>query len=211
MSSTDGTNPQRVGVNTNIKLFNNYSNSSIQWYYINGQVVPQNIQNKPANVAMNANLVVQGNLTLYGLFIHPSDATLKENVIYLKNGTTNECILNLEPVKYNFINDIKKKERYGLLAQDVEKTFPELVDTIYDTISQTKIKTVNYIDLIPIMLNKMKHMQTEIDILKSEKVNVNQLHTELTSYNTSTLRLMNNMKGEIDTVKKLFKLSKIAK
>ena len=208
MSSTDGTNPQRVGVNTNIKLFNNYANSSIQWYYKNEQVVPQNIQNKPPDVGMNANLVVQGNLTLYGLFITPSDATLKENVVFLKNGTTNEGILNLEPVKYNFINDASKKERYGLLAQDVEKTFPELVDTIYDTIRQTEIKTVNYIDLIPIMLNKMKHMQTEIDILKSEKVDINQLHTELTLYNNSTLRLMNNMKCEIEAVKKLVKLSK---
>ena len=59
-------------------------------------------------------------------------------------------------MKYNFIADSFKKERYGFIAQDVEKIFPELVNDTYDTLKQKSMKSVNYNDLIPIMLNKMK-------------------------------------------------------
>ena len=45
----------------------------------------------------------------------------------------------------------------------MEKIFPDLVSD-----EQLGYKTVNYIELIPLMLSKMKQMQTEIDSLKEK-------------------------------------------
>ena len=61
------------------------------------------------------------------------------------------------------------KERYGIIAQELEEYFPELITNtgIEDTDNSVKlIKSVNYLELIPIMIVKMKNMQKEIDELK---------------------------------------------
>ena len=162
MSGTSGTNPARVGVNTNIKQFNNTTPASIQWFYKNGKVVPQQIKQGASNV------LIEGDLRVNGVFSNPSDIILKENIQYLKNTARYDDVLHLEPATYNFIEDISKKQRFGLIAQDVEQIFPELVTDTINSSTQTTIKSVNYIDLIPIMLHKMKQMQNEIDSLKEK-------------------------------------------
>ena len=62
---------------------------------------------------------------------------------------------------FNYKNDRKKKIHYGVLAQDVEKVFPELVED-----NMSGYKTVNYQELLPLMLAKIKNMQEQIDELK---------------------------------------------
>ena len=82
-------------------------------------------------------------------------------------------ILKITPKKYNFINDENKKERYGIIAQELEEFFPnlvtnsEIINAEAEADADIKIKTVNYLELIPIMIAKMKVMQNEIDELKA--------------------------------------------
>lgn len=166
MSSTSGSNPQRVGVNTNIKQFNDNQQSGIQWYFKYGNVVPQKIKNQVANVGIEGNLTVDG--CINGTLCTPSDSKLKENVILLKDISECDHVLNLNPVQYNYIHDERKKQHYGLIAQDVENIFPDLIKETYDTTHKTNIKSVNYVELIPILIHKMKQMQTEINNLKLE-------------------------------------------
>ena len=107
-------------------------------------------------------------LFVVGSIINPSDLILKENV----NDLTDEfCdnILELKPKKYNFKNDETKKLRYGIIAQELEEYFPELItNTGIDDENNNiqSIKSVNYLELIPIMIVKIKNMQKEIDELK---------------------------------------------
>jgi hypothetical protein len=54
--------------------------------------------------------------------------------------------------------------RYGVIAQDIEIYFPELVSN-----NTGGHKSVNYLELIPIMIVKMKKMQEEIDNLSQLK------------------------------------------
>jgi len=117
--------------------------------------------------ATNDNVYLPKDLFVAGSINSPSDISLKENVCNLTDEFCDN-ILNLIPKKYNFINDENKKERYGIIAQELEEFFPELITNIEieDTDNTIKlIKSVNYLELIPIMIVKMKDMQNEIDKL----------------------------------------------
>ena len=128
--------------------------------------------------ATKDNVYLPKDLFVAGAINSPSDISLKENICNLTKSFCDN-ILNLIPKKYNFINDENKKERYGIIAQELEEFFPELVTNteIEDTDNTVKsIKSVNYLELIPIMIVKMKNMQNEIDelntLLKNNKIHI---------------------------------------
>ena len=103
--------------------------------------------------------MIKKDLIVEGSILNPSDIKLKKDVTEIVNSE----ILNLTPVEFIFKLDKTSKKHYGFIAQDLEKIFPDLVsDNIRD------YKTVNYLELIPIMLSKMKQMQEEIDSLKEK-------------------------------------------
>jgi hypothetical protein len=52
--------------------------------------------------------------------------------------------------------DTNHKKKIGLLAQDIEKVFPELVTETND------IKSVNYQGLVPVLINAMKEQDEVI-------------------------------------------------
>jgi hypothetical protein len=147
----------------NIKLFpNSQTIDSALWFLKKDTNLVPYIT--PANVT---DVLIPKNLIVNGSIINPSDLLLKENITSLRENKSNKSILELNPVKYNYISDENKKQHYGFIAQDLEKQFPELITEIYIDTHDTPIKTVNYIELIPIMLSKMQEMQNEIDELKS--------------------------------------------
>lgn len=144
-----------------VKLFPESISGVVTWIYktISGikYITPSTIN----SVYLPADLVVMGTIT------NPSDIKLKENISDLTNDFCDN-ILKITPKKYNFIND-KKKEHYGIIAQELESIFPKLViNSEIDILNNDadEIKTVNYLELIPIMIAKMKIMQNEIDELK---------------------------------------------
>jgi hypothetical protein len=106
-----------------------------------------------------ADVLVQKDLIVEGSILNPSDLTLKKNI---QNVSDNE-ILCLNPVEFNFKSDKTQKKHFGFIAQDMEKIFPDLVST-----NKIGYKTVNYIELIPLMLSKMQKMQDEINSLKEK-------------------------------------------
>lgn len=110
--------------------------------------------NKRSNVLLKNNLIVEGSI------IVPSDERIKDNIVEISKEKSMN-VLGLTPVSFSYINDNTKKMHFGFLAQEVESMFPELVSDI-----SPEYKAVNYIELIPIMLAKMKQMQDEIDQLK---------------------------------------------
>jgi hypothetical protein len=145
-----------------IKQFSVSSSGYASWVYktINGI--------KYITTTTKNDVYIQKDLFVVGSINSPSDMSLKENICNLTKSFCDN-ILNLMPKKYNFINDENKKERYGIIAQELEEFFPELITNteIEDTDNTVKsIKTVNYLELIPIMIVKMKEMQNEIDELK---------------------------------------------
>lgn len=104
---------------------------------------------------------INNDLYVTNSIYNTSDLLLKQNIQPLSESKTNN-ILQLNSVEYTFKSDTKENKHFGFIAQEVEKVFPELVkNNILD------YKSVNYIELIPIIVSKMKTMQNEIDELKN--------------------------------------------
>ena len=101
-----------------------------------------------------------GSATLSGDLTINSDARLKSNIISL--GSTLAKLLMIDGKSYTMKTN-ESESKIGLLAQDVQKAFPELVKTTNDS-NQTL--SVNYQGLIPVLINAIKEQQKQIDELK---------------------------------------------
>ena len=114
-----------------------------------------------------------GDATLAGNLNINSDARLKANIVSL--GSTIAKLLQIDGKSYTMKKDESEKQKIGLLAQDIEKVFPELVSESHG------VKSVNYQGLVPVLINALKEQdammkeqdsrlsrqQNEIDELKT--------------------------------------------
>ena len=145
----------RISMQGNIKQFyTGPNNTNSLSYQTIGGVQYQTLTDSTTTLYLND--VVIGNITM------PSDRNLKDNIINLPEDKTGS-LLDLNPTQFTFKSDAKKKTHYGFIAQDLEKVYPELVKD-----SEKGYRKVNYLELIPLIISKMKDMQNEIDELKKQ-------------------------------------------
>lgn len=147
---------------------------------------PDNVNSTSLNWNTNA-FQVRGYTQAHGYWTW-SDSSLKSNIQKMDNSL--DKLLLLSPVSYTYkdsdlsgiktsdANNIKngtlqaertrsqidnsQVKRFGLLAQDVEKIFPNLVSTFEGTPS------VNYVELIPVLIGSIKEQQKTIEGLKQK-------------------------------------------
>lgn len=97
-----------------------------------------------------------------------------ENVQSLSDRSETNNLALLRPISYTlrpdstWIDDDTSKglldgTHYGLVAQDVQKIYPNLVNKIGDELS------VNYIELIPLLIQEIKRLSAEVEDLKKQK------------------------------------------
>ena len=96
-------------------------------------------------------VTVNGDLTV------ASDARLKANIVSL--GATLAKLLLIDGKTYT----LKKngKQKIGLLAQDIQKVFPELVHK-----NDNEMLAVNYQGLVPVLINALKEQDVKISRLE---------------------------------------------
>jgi hypothetical protein len=98
---------------------------------------------------------------------YTSDIRYKKNFQKIQNPLEN--LLKMNGLNYYWrINEFKSKgfsdeKQFGLIAQEVEKIYPELV-----SIDSDGYKSVNYNALIPVMIEAIKELKSENESLKSE-------------------------------------------
>jgi len=115
------------------------------------------------NVYIPKNLYVGG--TIYGTVVAPSDVRVKENIETLNSNLCGN-IMNLDPKSYSYIHDEDHYQHFGFIAQEVEKELPSLIYEHNDPTTNTTIKAINYIEMIPLLLLKIKEQQKELDLIK---------------------------------------------
>ena len=98
-------------------------------------------------VLFNGDTTVSNDLTVSGDVVISSDARLKANIISL--GATLSKLLLIDGKSYTMKKDGKQK--IGVLAQDIQKVFPELVSS-----DDNDMLTVNYQGLVPVLINALK-------------------------------------------------------
>jgi len=111
-------------------------------------------------------LYIPGNLFVDGNITNPSDVILKKNIKCLNIETT-EKIMSLNPSSFEFKDDPSGHIHYGFIAGELEKEYPELIYIKPDK-KNSKIKSVNYLEIIPLLVHKIQLMQKEIDDLKGK-------------------------------------------
>jgi hypothetical protein len=114
----------------------------------------------------NSSLSVKGDIIAYG---SPSDERYKENIKPIESAL--DKAVKLQGVTFDWketdsILDIK--EDIGFIAQDVQKVVPELVRENEDG----KL-SLRYQGVTPILLEAIKELKAEIDLLKSKPCNCN--------------------------------------
>ena len=143
-------------------------------------------------VMFNGKTTVGDDLEVKGSVLVSSDARLKANIVSL--GATLAKLLLIDGKSYTMKKDGKQK--IGVLAQDIQKVFPELVST-----DDRDMLAVNYQGLVPVLINalkeqdaKMKEQQSDIDRLKEQDVKIKEQDAK-----------MNVQQAEIDELKVMVK------
>jgi trimeric autotransporter adhesin len=95
-----------------------------------------------------------------GILSQNSDLRLKKNIIPLSN--TIKSLQQLNGYTYNWKDEKRDStQQIGLIAQEVQKVYPQLVKQNAD-----ENLSLNYIGLVPVLLEGIKEQQKEIEELK---------------------------------------------
>jgi hypothetical protein len=129
----------------------------------------------------------QDDLGYTGALINASDKRLKTNIRKIENAT--ELILKIEGVNYEHKLDqypnmgLGKGTQYGFIAQDLEAVIPQLVsEKLLDTQASLRMsadskmkedtqelfKMVNYVALIPVLVEAIKEQEARIKELEAK-------------------------------------------
>lgn len=151
-----------VGLANSNDQFGIYSYTGAGWGIV--------MNNNNGNVGIgNGNptqrLHVSGNILASGT-ITPSDLRYKKDVHVINDALTR--LQQLNGVTYYMNSDtawkFDDKLQYGVIAQEVEKVFPEMVTTI----DEKGYKGVEYTKLIPVLIESIKDQQKMIEELKKQ-------------------------------------------
>ena len=87
-----------------------------------------------------------------------SDIRLKDNIEELNDNHLDK-LNRLVPKSYVFKKD--GLNHFGFIAQEVEKVFPNLVNMDVDG-----MKSVNYLEMIPLLLHKINYLERKLEEIK---------------------------------------------
>ena len=109
-------------------------------------------------------LDVNGTIRATGDIIAFSDVRVKENIKTIKSSL--DKVSKLRGVEFNKIGEDEKS--IGVIAQEIEKVIPEVVKT-----DDEGMKSVAYGNISGLLIEAIKELKAEVDLLKSKPCNCN--------------------------------------
>ena len=140
----------------------------------------------------NQMLSVNGDINYTGSITDVSDRRLKENLEEVDNVLPK--LTQLQAYTYNMKEDgsdrsENKVREYGVMAQDVQKLFPEMVKVIDE---ENGYLGVSYIQLVPVLLEATKEQQ---NLITQQQEEIESLQTALSE--------VENLKAELAEMKQM--------
>lgn len=108
-------------------------------------------------------LDVSGDIEYTGTITDVSDQRMKENIHPITRVL--EDILALRPMSYSMLGKDDSEIEYGLLAQDVQSIFPNIVKEVDP---EKELLGLSYIQLVPILVSGMQEQQEIIQQLQKD-------------------------------------------
>ena len=129
----------------------------------------QGTQKKTFIAGISGTPVVGADVTVNGngqLGVLPSSARYKRDIHDM--GGASAGLMKLRPVSFRYKDDPSGTLQYGLVAEEVEREYPELV--VHGT--DGKVQSVRYLELTALLLNELQkqtqHMQTQASQLREQ-------------------------------------------
>ncbi len=120
--------------------------------------------------AAGVELDVLGDIEYTGTITDVSDRRLKKDIVPLsKYGALLEKIDQIDTYSFVMKDEKDARTEFGVMAQELEKIFPELVHTAQDEMGT---KSVNYVGLIAPMIEATKALSAENKMLKADLASV---------------------------------------
>ena len=141
-------------------------------------------------VQKNGDVWIQGNLSQF------SDERLKKHIDPIEGAL--ESITQLNGVRYDWKNQeqMGTDRQLGVIAQEIEVVYPELITEVEG------YKAVNYIGLVPVLIEAVKTQQQMID---NQGNNMDKLNQTVTNQNA----IIANLQAELEELKQLVGASSV--
>lgn len=110
----------------------------------------------PYIVDISGSMIINGNLNVSGNVIASSYTTTSDRRIKNNISQITETIDFIQPRKY--YNKLTNKEEFGVIADEIEEIFPNLVNGGGD-----ELKSVNYIQLIALLIKEVKELKQKLN------------------------------------------------
>ncbi|CAI8382847.1 MAG: Uncharacterised protein [Flavobacterium sp. SCGC AAA160-P02] len=123
--------------------------------FVIGNGSGDNARSDAFKVMKNGDATVSKDLFVRGNMSQSSDARLKMNIMSL--GGTLAKLLLIDGKSYTTKKD--GRQTIGVLAQDIQKVFPELVTT-----DDNDMLAVNYQGLVPVLINALKEQEAKLQV-----------------------------------------------
>lgn len=159
---------------------NSVTSGSVHVMSMNGGNVGVGVTNPTVKFQVAGDATISGKFNSNGIQ-ESSDIRFKRNVTPLANALNN--VMKLEGVSYNWKQDefpdrnFGSQTEIGVIAQEVEKIYPELVAT-----DSEGFKSVQYSHLVPVLIEAIKEQQKQISSLQNTTKMLNEQYSSLKEY-----------------------------
>ncbi|MGE9746003.1 tail fiber domain-containing protein [Bdellovibrio bacteriovorus] len=168
-----------------------YSNNAARMHFaINGNV-------GIGTTTPGYRLDVNGTLRGFGI-TDSSDIRLKRDIASLSSSEALQRILKIQGVSYNWKNpEHGKRPQLGFIAQELEKIYPELVET-----DPQGMKSVNYSHLVSPLVEAIKALYDEVSALKGSLADKDQRILALEQDKAQKDKELAELKARMDRLEK---------